>query len=151
MTEEECDPWTATGIAEFAADKQQALGITPEAALALSRQSYDDLLPQGLKTPDAHILVALNKDGEVVGSVWFNITGAHGKRQCFVLDLVVRVEHRRRGYGLAIMQSLDALAANFGATSIGLHVFGHNGAAAELYRKAGFQVTDMTMVREVTK
>jgi ribosomal protein S18 acetylase RimI-like enzyme len=32
---------------------------------------------------------------------------------------------------------------------IGLHVFGHNERASSLYRKMGYEVTDLTMYKEI--
>jgi ribosomal protein S18 acetylase RimI-like enzyme len=54
-------------------------------------------------------------------------------------------DERRRGYGRAIMHATAGWAREHGTASIGLHVFGHNTAARELYTSLGFRETNVSM------
>ena len=146
MTEGEFADWRARAVADYADDKRRALDLTPKDALALSEESFAQLLPQGTDTPDHHILRA-RAGGEAVGMVWVALRQAHGRTECFIYDIVVEEAHRRKGHGRAILAAVDRLAAGLGADRVGLHVFGDNPGAIALYRSAGYRVTDLTMVR----
>jgi len=150
MTHSEFGAWAVTEIAEYAADKQRTLGITHDQAMALATASQAEHLPDGMATPNAFFYVAETPEGTAVGSLWFNIREPHGEKECFIYDIVVDADYRRRGCGRQMLEQLNAIVAELGATKVGLHVFGFNDAAIALYRKCGFAVTDMTMVRQVT-
>jgi len=49
------------------------------------------------------------------------------------------------------MEALEQKALSLGVDRIGLHVFGHNVRASSLYRKMGYEVTDLTMYKELQK
>lgn len=56
---------------------------------------------------------------------------------------------RRRGYATRALRASDDKARELGVNKISLHVFGHNHAAQDLYRKAGYDVTGVHMTRQV--
>lgn len=49
-----------------------------------------------------------------------------------------------------MMALLEEEVKNVGITSIGLHVFGHNTVAANLFEKAGYHVTNQLMRKNLT-
>jgi ribosomal protein S18 acetylase RimI-like enzyme len=150
MSHSEFAAWTKSQTADYAEDKQRSLGISRDQAMALAERSFADLLPDGMATKGAFLYVAETPDKTPVGSLWFNVSEPHGETECFVFDIVVDTNHRRKGYARQMLKNLNSIARDLGATKIGLHVFGFNDAAIALYRSVGFEVTDMTMVRQVT-
>jgi ribosomal protein S18 acetylase RimI-like enzyme len=58
---------------------------------------------------------------------------------------------RRRGYGSAILAAAEGLAAHEGWTSLGLNVFGDNEGAIALYRRNGYDVSLMSMHKNVQR
>ena len=68
---------------------------------------------------------------------------------CFIWDIEVRVEARGQGYGRAALLALEQLALDLGYDAIGLHVFGANTVARELYLTSGYIETDVSMVKAI--
>lgn len=58
-----------------------------------------------------------------------------------LLDVVVGSEHRRRGLGRALLETLAAFAREVSATQILLEVRKSNAPALALYRSFGFEVS----------
>ena len=88
-----------------------------------------------LENPVARVLVAQAQDGRVVGFVcsWCVAGELH------VLNLAVEPEHRRRGVGRALVESVVAAARAAGADTAVLEVRRGNHAAQSLYGKLGFE------------
>jgi ribosomal protein S18 acetylase RimI-like enzyme len=80
-----------------------------------------------------------------VGVLWFD----QREQQLFVNDIFIFEEFRRRGYARQTMQHLEKRAAELGATSIGLRVFGHNEAARILYEKLNYAVEHINMSKSL--
>jgi ribosomal protein S18 acetylase RimI-like enzyme len=149
MDEAAYERWQTTAIPEFAEEKVEA-GTWPESeALERSAQSYRELLPDGLRTPGQVIRSIVNVDGERVGYAWWARREQPLGRVAFIYDIAVYPEHRRRGYAQAALAEIDVWARDNGCVGVQLHVHGPNTGARELYRKAGFVETDVTMLKRV--
>jgi ribosomal protein S18 acetylase RimI-like enzyme len=68
-----------------------------------------------------------------------------GVREAFIYDFYIFEPFQSKGYGKQSLVALDEEARKMNVTKIGLHVFGQNDRAFELYKKMGFLVTDITM------
>ncbi len=144
MTESDFAAWLDNAQKNYAAEKVAAGTWLPDEAKARSEADHAQLLPQGLGTLNHHFF--LLKDGDqAVGSLWYNIATDGLKTNVFLYDLLIYEPFRRKGYGLQAMQGLEAHIRPQGYKSIALHVFGHNQAAQELYKKAGYGVADLIM------
>lgn len=137
-------------VAAYAEDKIAA-GRWPRAdALALSRAEFARLLPQGPVTPEHHLFEILDAAGsDHVGVLWIAVIVEHSIRLAFVYDLAIVPERRRLGHATRALAALEPVARGLGLSHIGLHVFGHNAGALALYRKAGYRVTDLNMVKRL--
>jgi ribosomal protein S18 acetylase RimI-like enzyme len=143
------DRWQTTSIPEFAQEKVDA-GTWPKSeALQRSAQSYREELPDGLATPGNVIRSMVNEDGERVGYAWWTPRDRPTGQVAFIMDIAVYPEHRRRGYAQAALAGIEAWARDNGCVGVQLHVHGANTGARELYRKAGFVETDVTMLKRV--
>lgn len=136
MTEEGYAAWHADELDAFAAELMGS-GIDPDAAAEESRRQHETLLPEGLDTPDQHFFTGY-VDGVEVGTLWIGTE----RPMAFVYDLVVHAEHRRRGYGAALMVAGARWARERGSGTIGLNVFGHNEGARRLYEQLGWSTTE---------
>ena len=54
-----------------------------------------------------------------------------------------------QGYATQALEALEAHAKPNGVKKLGLHVFGHNTAARELYKKAGYLETNVSMAKVI--
>jgi ribosomal protein S18 acetylase RimI-like enzyme len=63
----------------------------------------------------------------------------------FILELYVEESQRGKGYGKQIMLLIEEKARELGLKAIGLHVFGSNKIAQNLYKAVGYEVTSVNM------
>jgi ribosomal protein S18 acetylase RimI-like enzyme len=134
------------GEAEFAAYREHALddysrpgriGNWPSAEIA--EREFHRQLPQGLATPDQHLLVIEDAvTAFSVGFLWMAVRQRDTGPEAFVFDLVILPAFRRRGFAEAAMLELEIYVRDLGVAQISLHVFEHNAAARALYDKLGF-------------
>ncbi|MGQ8873523.1 GNAT family N-acetyltransferase [Paenibacillus amylolyticus] len=149
MNTEQFASFRSRSIADFAQEKVEAGTWAPEEALGRAEESYERYLPEGLDTPGAYVFNLVHPVDGIVGYLWFNITENRRGKEAFLLDIVVEETYRGKGYGTETMEALEKTARSLGVDRIGLHVFGHNERASSLYRKMGYEVTDLTMYKEI--
>ncbi|KGP79428.1 MULTISPECIES: GNAT family N-acetyltransferase [unclassified Paenibacillus] len=149
MNQEEYANFRIRSIKDFAEEKVEAGTWAAEEAQGLAEASYDKYLPEGLNTPGAYLYNLVHEVDGNVGYIWFNVTDNRRGKDAFLLDIVVEEAYRGKGYGTETMEALEREALSLGVDRIGLHVFGHNVRASSLYRKMGYEVTDLTMYKEI--
>lgn len=138
-------------IIDYANEKVLAGNWTAAEALDRSRVEFAKLLPEGLATPRQHLYTISDEStGDKVGVIWFEEAG-FAVDTAWLLQLVIWESYRRRGYGEAAMRLLEDQVRQVGLRRIGLHVFGHNAAAQALYRKVGYEVTNINMAKNVAE
>jgi GNAT superfamily N-acetyltransferase len=135
MSSEEFDEFHARMAVDYAAELASA-GMTQEAADARSREQLAQLIPAGIDSPGQQFFTARVDDARV-GHLWLNTD----RPMAFVYDIVVREDHRRRGYGAAIMNAGALWCREHGHFAVGLNVFAHNAGARALYDRLGYEVT----------
>ncbi|WP_292761922.1 GNAT family N-acetyltransferase [Microbacterium sp. UBA3486] len=152
----EVSPMTAERFPRFAAASEEGFAhdlvasgrYTSEEAIAESHRQMVEELPDGLDTEGQEFFTA-SVDGTEVGILWFGMRRRDGRPQAFILDIEVAADQRRRGYGRALMHAAEREARRLGADSIGLHVFGFNTGAVDLYEQLGYRRTEESLLREV--
>lgn len=136
----------ALSVADYADESVGSGRWLPADAPALARLDFDRLLPLGLETPNHYVYVIRDASaGTDVGVLWLAIIDRAGNRGAYVYQLWIDPAHRRQGHARAAFEAMEPLVAELGATSIGLHVFGHNTGAQALYRSLGYTVTGVNM------
>lgn len=98
-----------------------------------------DLLRDGFgPSPAFHVHLA-ELDGETIGfALWFFTFSTWRGRRCLYLeDLFVRLEHRGRGAGLALMRALARVAVDEGCARLCWQVLDWNEPAIAFYEKLG--------------
>ena len=151
MTEPEFQAFRAADIAEYAQEHVKAGRWGPEESLRLAEQEFNDLLPDGLATPNQYLFALTDEAlGTQVGRLWFAVQQEGSEPTAFVFNIVIFEAFRRQGYGMQAMQALEEKVRALGLATISLHVFGHNQAARALYEKLGY-VTTNVMMRKILK
>jgi ribosomal protein S18 acetylase RimI-like enzyme len=140
-----------SSIADYAEENVASGRWTEATALVQSREEFDRLLPQGVATAGHHLFEIRQAAPEdtVLGVLWLAEMELGGQRQGYVYHVWVHPEHRRRGHAQSAFLALEGVARELGLPVIGLHVFGHNLGAQELYRKLGYEVTGINMQKRV--
>nr|WP_236571123.1 GNAT family N-acetyltransferase [Microbacterium hydrocarbonoxydans] len=148
MTQERFVAFAAASEAAFAADLVASGRYSEEEARTESRRQMALELPDGLDSSGQELFTARVDDAEV-GVLWIGIRERDGHVHVFVLDIEVAAEHRRRGYGRAMMLATEHEARRLGAESIGLHVFGFNEGAIRLYEGLGYRRVEERFLLDV--
>ncbi|MBL8080079.1 MAG: GNAT family N-acetyltransferase [Anaerolineales bacterium] len=141
MSQSEFDAFLERSIPEYAEDKVRAGNWTQTESLEKSRKEFEELLPQGLNTRD-NFLYTLYDEKEAVGEIWMKtIPPDHG----FIYEVYIQERFRGKGHGKSIMLLLEEKAREMGLKSLGLHVFGSNRVARNLYEAIGYEITNVNM------
>lgn len=131
---------------DYAEDKINAGAWDAETALRQSQEEMLRFLPEGLHTDGAYLYSVMETESNTqAGYIWFNVTETRTGREAFIYDIYIFEPYQGKGYGKQALLALDESAREMGVSKIGLHVFGQNNRAFELYKKMGYLVTDITM------
>ena len=151
MTAEEFSQWRDQSIPAYAADKVRTERWTEQESLAEAEKEFRTLLPEGLNSTGHTLYTIADQSGQGVGAVWLaraeRTTGPIG----YIYDLVVWEAHRRKGHAEHAMRLLEAEAVKLGFNGLALHVFGHNLSAQALYRRLGYEPTNINMFKPVAR
>ena len=151
MTQARYEAWLAATIREYAAEKVASGNYAEQGSLERARGEFDALLPNGLQTPGQEIRSMVDDAGQDVGYVWFTIEGRPVGRVVFIYDIAVDPEFRRRGHAQDALAAVEEYARGNGCIGVMLHVFGHNMGARQLYLKAGYDETNVIMLKRVDR
>lgn len=139
-----------TAIPRYATELVRSGNVETERAPEIARDQFDELLPDGLSTPDQYLFVlCVRPTGEPVGTLWIGVRRDRSRPFAALYDLYVEPAFRRRGYATQALAALETKVRDLGLDVIRLHVFGHNRPARELYAKLGYAETDVTMAKSV--
>lgn len=127
----------AEEIHALASELAEAVGDSPP-----SLESVKARLSELLEERRARLLVAENDAVVGVVSLWLKPDLAHGDTVVEVPMLVVSEDRRREGVGKLLMEEVQRLAAENGASLIELVATTQNTPAREFYRSLGFVETD---------
>lgn len=148
MTAERFPRFVAASEKGFADDLVASGRYSPDEAAAESHRQLVAELPEGVETKGQALFTA-SVDGAEVGILWLGMRVRDGRPHAFVLDVEVDTAERRKGYGRALMHAAEREARRLGADSIGLHVFGFNTGAIDLYEQLGYRRTEESLLREL--
>lgn len=150
MTQARYDAWLESTIRDYAAEKV-ASGNYPDDGTSLERSKaeFDRLLPHARETEGHELRSMVDDEGRDVGYLWFTIEDRPPGRVVFIYDIAVEPEFRRRGHAQAALAYTEAYAREHGCVGVSLHVFGHNTGARALYLKAGYEETNVIMLKRV--
>lgn len=148
MTETEYAEWLPRSRENFALAKMKGQNMTREEAESASDKAYRDLLPLGLATPDHYLFMAKDQN-KILGFLWLCSRGPAENRKAYIYDVEIYETFRGQGYGRSIMRAAEEKARQLGLKHIGLHVFGYNEPAIQLYRSLDYKTTGITMEKSL--
>ncbi len=144
MTQAEFDIIKGRMIKDYAEDKIRVGHWQEEDAIELAKETLDNILRDGVDTKD-HYLLVVCEGTDKIGFVWFNSF----KNTIYVNNYLIYDEHKGRDYELRMVELLDEKAKEIGSTQINLHSFGYHEEAIAMYRKMGYEITDVYMSKKV--
>lgn len=120
--------------------------LIPQLSSSSSPPSPDVLA--GIVASDAsHLLLAVDDDGTIVGSMTLVVFPIPTGIRAWIEDVVVDAGARGRGVGEGLNREALALAARLGARTVDLTSRPSREAANRLYRRIGFVPRDTNIYR----
>lgn len=144
MSPLEYSDWRQDAILGYANDLTVSGSHSLAEAMQRSVTQFDELMPDGLDTPDQSFWI-VESGRDPVATIW--LIHHRAPDMSFVCDVEVREAQRGRGYGRGAMLIAERSALAVGDTQLGLNVFGHNQVATNLYTSLGYQVVEQTRSR----
>lgn len=135
MNDDEYVLWREWSLADYAKELVASGQCIQSDAREKAESDFSQGLKNGLSTLNHHVMVAENADAVPVGMIWYQ---TENPKFAFIADFAVYQEHRRMGYGYAILTQLENTLRANAIPAMVLHVFEHNISAIKLYEKFGF-------------
>jgi ribosomal protein S18 acetylase RimI-like enzyme len=150
MEQEDFETYRERNIREYAAEHVKNGDWLPEEALEKSRKEVQGLLPDGIKSKNQFIYSIFDDaTNQKLGMLWVEVKMDTPRRRAFMYDFIIEEQFRGKGYGKQALAALDQKLISMDSESVGLHVFAHNTVAQELYKKSGYQVTNIIMRKQL--
>jgi ribosomal protein S18 acetylase RimI-like enzyme len=147
MTDAAYAAWRERSVREYAAEHVKSGGWTAEEAPAMAEAQFAQIMPNGLATPGQFLWTVRDATGADAGILWVGTERRPG--HAFIYDIEIDDERRGQGLGTAAMLALEEWARAAGIETIGLHVFGHNTGAWQLYKRLGYIETNVQMEKRL--
>jgi GNAT superfamily N-acetyltransferase len=142
MTDEEFAMFIRKSIPEYAYDQMRSGNWTAEEAAARARSEFQQMLPNGPKTPNAHLRTIFDEHGKV-GMMWYFIDPSRTRKTAFLIDFFIFSESRNKGYEKEAFALFEAEARAEGVERVELQVFTHKPDEVALYSGNGYQQTSI--------
>lgn len=141
------------GVGRYYEQSRMKADDSQEVAAEKARTSTETSFPDG--TPAAGqlvydvVAVTPGVSNEVIGYLWITQI-EDGGDAWWVSDIKIDENRRGQGHGRAAMQLAETAAAEHGAVTLGLNVFGYNTVARGLYESLGYETTAVQMRKQVS-
>lgn len=145
MSETEFNEFLILSKRNYTNDKMRANDLSKEEATEIAEADFNRYLPDGYGSPNNYLFVIKDKENNQVGHLWYVTRGPEEKRKAYIADIFLHADFRGKGYGRKTMELLEDEVKSQGLGHIGLHVFGFNTAAINLYQSLGYETTDLVM------
>jgi len=137
-------------IHEFAEEKVKANTWAEQEAIRLSEEAFNNLIPKGLNTDNTYFYLIFAEDiNKKIGYLWFKVFDGLLGKEAFLFDILIYEEFQGKGYGKKAMIAFEEKTSELQINKLSLHVFGHNNIALELYKKIGYEITDINMSKKI--
>jgi len=145
MEQEDFERFLEAEIRGYAEDHVRNGNWPAEGAVERSRKEFEALLPNGVHSRDQYLWSIVDPEDRKIGMLWVQVKD----QKAFIYDFVIEEAFRGKGYGKGALSAMDEELKSMGVESVGLHVFGDNITAQELYKKMGYQITGIHMKKEL--
>ena len=145
IQQEDFERFLERGIREYAEDHVRNGNWPAEGALEKSKKEFEHYLPDGIHAKNQYLYSIIHDSGNKIGVLWVQVKD----QKAFIYDFVIDEAFRGKGYGKQALIAMDEKLKSMKVESVGLHVFGDNITAQELYKKMGFQITGIHMKKEL--
>ncbi|MBY6038324.1 GNAT family N-acetyltransferase [Fictibacillus nanhaiensis] len=149
MKEEQYKRFFEETVREYAEENVKEGRWTPSESIERAIKETNELLPKGIQT-NGHFLCSLHHEVVgAIGTVWYAVKENKGEKSAFIYSIQIYEEFQGKGYGEQALIAFETDLASMNVSSIGLHVFGHNKRAYQLYTKMGYIPTSIKMKKHL--
>jgi ribosomal protein S18 acetylase RimI-like enzyme len=141
IEQEDFDRFLESEIRNYANEHVRNGNWPAEGALERSKKEFESLLPDGPSSKDQYVWSIVDEENIKIGVLWVQVRN----QQAFIYDFVIDEIFRGKGLGKQALTAMDEKLKAMNVKSVGLHVFGDNIGAQELYKKMGFEITGIHM------
>lgn len=150
LTESDFHAYQAISLLDYAQHHVTTGRWLASEALQMAQAEFQELLPNGLATPDMYFHSIEDAHTRAkVGVIWYGVRTSGQKKDVYLYDFLIFEQFRRHGYGYQALLMLEERVKSLGLNEIQLHVFANNSAARALYEKAGYHTTDLMMSKNL--
>lgn len=148
MSEDDFAAFLRKSIPEYAYDQMRAGNWTAGESVGRARAEFQQMLPNGLQTPNQHLSVIVDERGYKAGMLWYFVNGNRSRKTAFLIDLFLFPEARHKGYEPQVFELFEQEARGLGVERVELQVFTHKSDEIQLYRENGFQEVSVFFARD---
>lgn len=141
---EDLPDWIERCHVEYVADLI-ASGEPEDLAHEHSSASLNRAFPNQLPAAGHAVFDLIDQTRSMVGYLWIGPDSSEDATAWWVWDIYVEPDRRGGGNGRAAMRLGEEFARSQGARTLGLNVFGSNGAARRLYESLGYESVSVKM------
>ncbi len=149
MSDEDFAAFLRKSIPEYAYDQMRAGNWTAEESAGRARAEFQQMLPDGPQTPNAHLRLMLDEKGSKIGMLWYFVDTKRARKTAFLIDFFVFPEGRRKGYEAQAFAVFEEEARQLGVERVELQVFFHKPEQLSLYREAGYGETSVYFAKDL--
>ena len=148
MTEEDFVQCLGPMIENYAQDIARNLKRPINEVRIEAQEQLNRILPNGLST-DGHLIfnVVEATTGERIGHILVSLEKE--KNRAFLYDILIEIPFRGRGFGRRSLHLIETKLRELGIRQLGLHVFGDNQTAINLYKSQGYYTAGFNMQKEL--
>jgi GNAT superfamily N-acetyltransferase len=143
MSDDDFAAFLRKSIPEYAYDQMRAGNWTAEESAGRARAEFQQMLPDGPQTPNAHLRLMLDEKGSKIGMLWYFVDTNRARKTAFLIDFFVFPEGRHKGYEAQAFSVFEEEARQLGVERVELQVFFHKPEQLALYREAGYGETSV--------
>lgn len=129
-------------LPDYIRDTAEHNKLDTELATEKAEKQMEQLLPDEEKTEGQH-LFHIKDDQKLAGYLWFHVSKE--EKKAFLYHIYVLDAFRKRGIAQTALRFFENESKDAGADYVGLHVFGSNESAIELYKKLGYKQASILM------
>jgi len=149
MSEEDFAAFIRKSVPEYAYDQMRAGNWTANEAVGRARAEFQQMLPNGPQTENAHLRTILDEQGHKLGMLWYYVEPNRSRKTAFLIDFFIFPEGRHKGYEAEALGLFEAEARGLGVERVELQIFTHKLDDLRIYRENGFSETSIFFSKDL--
>jgi acetyltransferase (GNAT) family protein len=138
MTDADFAAFMRKSIPEYAYDQMHAGNWTQDEAVSRARSEFQQMLPDGLRTPNQHLYLIQDEHDQKIGMIWYFVEASRPRKTAFLIDFFIFPEERHRNYETDALALFEKQVQDEGVQRIELQIFAHKAEDLAMYRDAQY-------------